>query len=343
MSRHKKTTIKQVAEHAGVSPMTVSNFVNGRFDLMSDRMRERVAKSVKELNYRRNFGAHALRTSQAWSIGLIVVDRSDEFLADGYTTQIVSGFSNYLNRNGYSVLLQGVKPEDFDNSNIIRNLQTDGIGVLFSGDIEARTAQFRTICSLDQPTVLFLEDFEDDTHRLCSVKQDEKQGGRELANVVLSRAPRHVVILTSGLNEWAAVNERISGICETLEGAGDVRDVHVVPCGDTWQDDVQTALTAHIAEHGVPDAIMGINDYIALAAISHLKSLNLSVPGDCCVTGFNAFQLHKLSDPTLTTVQSPAYEMGQTGARALLKCLEGTDFDERVITFPGTMVRGNSA
>ncbi|KIC39006.1 hypothetical protein RA27_17745 [Ruegeria sp. ANG-R] len=323
--------------------MTVSNYVNGHFDLLSDKMKERVSKSIKELNYRRNFGAHVLRTSQLWSIGLIIVDRSDEFLADGYTTQITSGFSNYLNNNGYSLLLQGVKPEEFENSNIVRNLQTDAIGVLFSGDDAARQSQFELICELSQPTVLFLEDFENSTHKLCSIKQDEIAGGSQLAGAVLKYSPKHVAILTSGENEWAAVNKRIAGMRRALDQAGVVDRIFTVPCGDTSFGDVSVSLERHVRDHGLPDAVMCINDYIAMSAITLLKRRGVDVPGRTCVTGFNAFQLHQMSDPTITTMQSPAYEMGQAGAKALLDCLDSDGFSDRVITFPGILVQGESA
>ncbi|MCL6286098.1 LacI family transcriptional regulator [Ruegeria sp. 2012CJ41-6] len=326
--------------------MTVSNFVNDRLHLLSDTMKERVEKSIKELNYRRNYGAHVLRTSQVWSIGLIIVDRADEFLSDGYTTQIVSGFSNHLNSRGYSTLLQGVKPEDFDRSNIIRNLQTDGIGVLLSGDRGMRRRQFDSICTLQQPMVLFLENFEGaagEGHKLCAVKQDEFSGGAQLAQTVLNRLPEHVAILTSGLNEWAAVNRRIEGMYAGLRKGNSVKKIFTVPCGDTNHADVHQALEHHVRNEGVPDAMMCISDNVALSAISFLRSRCISVPEQTCVTGFNAFRLHEMCSPTITTMFSPAYEMGQAGAKALLDCLDSDSFEERLITYPGKLIQGESA
>ena len=219
MARTKRVTLRQVAEHAKVSPMTVSNFVNGRFDLMTPEMREKVGQSVKALNYRRNFGAHLLRTSKHWSIGIIVVDASDQYLSDGYTTQIIAGVSNTLNANGFSVMLQGVKPDAFETSNMLTNLQTDGLCVLLSGSEVQRARQFEAIEGLQQPTVLFLEAFEQKSDLLCSVMQDDEAAARRLARRVLARGPKSVLIVTSGENEWAAVNRRVAGITGEIDSA----------------------------------------------------------------------------------------------------------------------------
>ena len=342
MNKPKRTTIKQVAEHAGVSAMTVSNFINGRFDMMSEKMRERVSLSVSELNYRRNFGAHSLRTAQAWSIGFVVIDRSAHYLSDGYTTQIISGFSNQLNQAGYSVLLQGITPENFHNSNLLHNLRTDAIAVLLSGREEDRQAQFEFIQKLDQPTVIFLENVEHDNPNICVVRQDEQAGGRMLAQKVMQQPAQHVAILTSGLNVWAAVNERIEAMNTTLTGAG-AKDVRILKCGDCGVEDVQSALKTYIDRSGLPEAIMCINDTIALAVLDYFQQISVSVPDQVRVTGYNAFGLHALTSPRLTTVRSPAYHMGETGADELLHCLETHSFRQNSVTYPTELIDGNSA
>ncbi len=319
--------------------MTVSNYINRRFDLMTTHMRERVGKSVAELNYRRNFGAHSLRTSQAWSIGIVVVDRSAHYLSDGYTTQIISGFSNRLNQKGYSVLLQGITPEAFHTSNVLQNMRTDAIAVLLSGSDEDRLAQFQNIEALDQPTLVFFEEPGTENPMVCTVKQDETAGGHALAEKVLEAKRRHIVLLTSGLNEWAAVQERVDSMVATLN-SGEVDTVRVVKGGDCSPRDVQRALEDYIATSGTPDAVMCINDTMAMAALDYFKQSSVPVPEDVSLTGYNAFGLHLLSSPHLTTVQSPAYQMGEIGAEELLNCLDVGSFRNPRIICPVELVEG---
>ena len=341
MNKSKRSTLKQVAKHAGVSPMTVSNYVNSRFDMMSKEMRERVEKSVSELNYRQNFGARSLRISQAWSIGLVVVDRSDHYLSDGYTTQIISGFSNRLNRSGYSVLLQGVRPEEFHSSNFLKSLRTDAIAILLSGSDEERFSQYETIQKLDQPTVVFLESPSKGDSNVCFVKQDELGGARALAEKVLESAKQHVVVLTSGLNEWAAVNERVRSMKTTLTSAG-VEKVHILKCGNCSVEAVQSTLRGYISSFGTPEAIMCINDTMALAVLDFCKQSSVAVPEEVSVTGYNAFGLHALSWPRLTTIRSPAYKIGEIGADELLHNLDYGVFRKASICCPIELITGAS-
>lgn len=343
MARTKRVTLRQVAEHAKVSPMTVSNFVNGRFDLMTPEMREKVGQSVKALNYRRNFGAHLLRTSKHWSIGIIVVDASDQYLSDGYTTQIIAGVSNTLNANGFSVMLQGVKPDAFETSNMLTNLQTDGLCVLLSGSEVQRARQFEAIQALQQPTVLFLEAFEQKSDLLCSVMQDDEAAAQRLARRVLARGPKSVLIVTSGENEWAAVNRRVAGITGEIDTAGTVEALDIITAGDGRQHDVIQALEAYVAANGYPSAIMCINDEIALGILKALTLAGRRVPEETSVTGFNAFGLHDITATALTTMQSPAYEMGCIGAREVLQALEKGAFSQDVITLPVELIEGDTA
>ena len=342
MAQTKRVTLRQVADHAQVSPMTVSNFVNGRFDLMTKEMRAKVERSVKALNYRRNYGAHLLRTSKLWSIGILVVDASDHYLSDGYTTQIISGISNTLNENGFSTILQGLKPATFDTSALFRNVLTDGLCVLLSGSDAQRRHQFNVIKSFQQPTVLFLESFDETPDTICSVRQDDYAAARELARLVMRRRPSSVLVLTSGENEWAAVNQRVAGMTDEIRAADTAPQLDVLPTGDGRQHDVTRAIADHVARHGHPDAIMAINDEIALTALKMLGQAGIYVPGRTCVTGFNAFGLHDITDTTLTTMRSPAYEMGCTGARELLKALDTGGFTQPDIVFPVELLPGSS-
>ncbi|WP_299848731.1 LacI family DNA-binding transcriptional regulator [uncultured Roseovarius sp.] len=343
MTRPKRATIRQVAEHAKVSPMTVSNFVNGRFELMTPEMREKVGRSVKALNYRRNYGAHLLRTSKLWSIGIIVVDASDHYLSDGYTTQIISGISNKLNENGFSTMLQGVKPDQFDKSTMFRNVQTDGLCVLLSGTDQQRAQQFAVISEFQQPTVLFLESFSDAPDTICSILQDDYSAARLLARHVLARAPGSILILTSGENEWAAVNQRVAGMSDEIHSSGIAGRLDIIPSGNGRQQDVIRALETHVTANGYPDAVMCINDEIALGVLKALRQAGVAVPGQTCVTGFNAFGLHDITETALTTMQSPAYEMGRIGAQELLQALDVGHFSQKTLTLPIEMLEGDSA
>src|SRR5262249_11173295 len=112
----RRITMRDVAEHAGVSLMTVSNFLTGRAVPMKKETRDKVAAAVENLNYRPHYSGRSLRRSQHLSIGLLIVDFSKTYLADAFTTYLVAGLSNYLSEHGYRLIMQGLQPSQFEEA-----------------------------------------------------------------------------------------------------------------------------------------------------------------------------------------------------------------------------------
>ena len=122
-----------------------------------------------------------------------------------------------------------------------------------------------------------------------------------------------------------------------------VEKISVVQCGDCRIDDVEDAFTEYVSDSGYPDAVMCINDQIGLAVVKSLRAAGISVPDRTCITGFNAFGLHRLAQTTLTTMRSPAYEMGSVGPTELLRALETGRFAHQNIAFAVELAVGQSA
>jgi LacI family transcriptional regulator len=109
---------------------------------------------------------------------------------------------------------------------------------------------------------------------------------------------------------------------------------HVVRCGDEGFDDTQAAFALHVEMHCLPDLVIGGNDRMAIAAMKFLQTLGRAVPADVRVTGFNGFDFWRYASPELTTVFSPAFQLGAESARALLRRLEFGSFPWRKRTLP---------
>ena len=340
---NKHPTQKQVAELAGVSLMTVSNFMNGRHQRMSVKVRDRVERAVKQLNYRRNHAAHNLRTARLLSIGMIIVDSSDSYLADGYTTQIVAGVSNHLTENGFSLLLQGIRPAKFEKSSLIQDLRTDGLVAMLSGNDSERKSQFRLLCRLNVPLVIYMESFKYRGENVCFIRQDEHQAGYKLGLHVLKSKPKKALILIHGHNIWAGEIERVLGMKDALKSKISEANITTLDCKDGYFENVQQTLKHYLQTASIPDVILCANDQIAIASLKFIQLLGLKIPEDVQITGFNAFEIHRYSDPELTTIKSPAYDMGIRGATEIVQHLRSGQFNEKNIIFPYELILGNSS
>ena len=123
-----RATIKDVAIAAGVSPMTVSNVLNGRMQFVSPTTKKRVEREIGRLNYRRSANARNLRISEQRSIGMVIVDESPFFLADHFTCQVVAGLANVLNGADYTLTVQGMRGDQVAGSMIMRDFE---VGIVY--------------------------------------------------------------------------------------------------------------------------------------------------------------------------------------------------------------------
>jgi LacI family transcriptional regulator len=333
-------TLQEVAVRAGVSPMTVSNFINDKFQYMSEATRRRVAEAVAELNYRPDTAGRSLRSARHLSVGMIVVDESPLYLSDGSTTQLVSGLGNALNDQGYTLQLEGLRARDLERSSMLRFVRTDGICVLFAGKPALRHAMLASVEKLNQPLIVFYERVERAGRDLCCIHLDDRKGGILLAEHVFQRGARRIMVVEMQLNRWQCVEERVQAILSVAERSGG--QVEVVGCGSGAFAEVQAAVGAAIDASGLPDAIMAVTDQIGIASLKLLKARGVKVPEEVMVTGFNAFDFWQYSDPVLTTVRSPGYELGQTAGREMIQRLQSGAFSQEVIKLPVELLMGES-
>ncbi len=338
---HRRVTLRDVAAAASVSPMTVSNFINGKFQFMSEATRHRVQRAAERLGYRPHASARSLRLAERLSIGMIVIDEAPAFLADPFITYVVAGLSNYLGQRGYALVLQGMPMRELRDSPLVRHVLTDGVCVLLSGGDATRRACLRRLGELQQPVVAFQERRPRGVDDLCVVRQDDRRGGALIGAHLLERGARRLAVLRPAL-DWPAMREREAGLRAAVRKHGGRTRLDIVRCGDEMLHDTQVALAAYLDRHGLPDAVAALNDQMGIAAMKLLRRRGVRVPQDVLVTGFNAFDFWQYSDPLLTTVRSPAYEIGARGGEAMLRRLREGRFATRDIVLPVELQPGGS-
>lgn len=338
LSRTRRPTIADVAMLANVSKMTVSNVVNRRFGSMGPQTRVAVEKAIAELGYRPHASGRSLKLARRFSIGMVVIDESPTFLADPFITHLVAGLSNYLNQRDYGLVVQGMRANHLADAALIRRHETDALCVFLSGDPAERESMICDFASLKQPVVVMQETVKGTS--LYSVRQDDCGGGKQLARHLYSLGARHVFFLAPSIH-WPAIEERMEGARSVLaESKGG--HLSVVKCGDGSFDATRKALAEAIDEYGWPSAIMGGNDQMGIAALKWCIEHDKKVPTDIMVSGFNAFETWRYSSPALTTVVSPAYEMGETAGRILLAALQGSSIKPRELVLPVSLKIGGS-
>jgi len=321
-------TLRDVARAAGTTPMTVSNVINGRKGQVGTEMFARVLAACEQLDYRPNANARQLRTNRRMTVGVIIVDPSAHYLSDPFTAAMLAGLNDVLQVAGYSIALQGASLSGLSTLPLLRRIESDGICLLTSGPPAQRRKTITQVAALGQPLVLIQDELPDSIVDGCSLTQNDAGGGAEIAHHLFQRDCRHAVMLLPSVS-WAAMERREAGVRSVLEQMARPPAFHVLHCGDEGFDDTQAAFSVHIERHGVPDVVIGGNDRMAIAAMKLLAARGCRVPLDVRVTGFNGFDFWRYASPELTTVFSPAFQLGEESARALLRRLEDGSFPWR--------------
>ncbi|HEY6483349.1 MAG TPA: LacI family DNA-binding transcriptional regulator [Steroidobacteraceae bacterium] len=338
--RSNSVTLAQVSRDAGVSIMTVSNVVRGRTELVKLETRRRVEESIARLNYRPNLSARNLRLAENRSVGIVIADTDPAFLSDPFISRLVSGLSNYLSGVDYTLDVQGVSPERFESATILTKAGNDALCAILCGSKELRKSHFEYLQKLGQPVVVFQEMFQPHSDNIVMVHQDDFAGGAALGRLLLERNVRSILFVRPML-EWCAVEQRERGLRSALRHTKHI-DVKAVLAPSEGFDDVERITREHLSRR-VPDAIVAATDSLAGAVLSACEAHGLRVPADVAVTGFNGFDVWRYTRPSLTTVMSPAYEMGRHAGEILVQRLGGKKVVRLNSIFPVGLHKGDSA
>jgi LacI family transcriptional regulator len=332
--------LQEIAAAAGVSATTVSNVVNGKFELMAAETRAQIERLITEMNYRPHAAGRRLRLNQNNAIGLLVIDASPAFLADPMISYMIAGLGNHLNRNGFSLTINGVAPGRLDEAVLLGKHDTDALCVIASGLPHERAAVLSSLISARQPVLVVQDRPVERLADVASIRQDDAAGGRMLAERLLARGARRLVLLLP-LQQWPAMSERKRGIAEAVAGVPGATLAVLRTAGESIEE-TQAALVDWVAGHGIPDAVMGGNDQMGIAALLWLQARGHAVPGDVKVTGFNGFAFRRYASPMLTSIHSPALVLGERAGALLLERVATGAFSAAEVVLPVELLPGES-
>jgi LacI family transcriptional regulator len=321
----RRVTLRDVAREAGTTTMTVSNVLNGRSDQVGPDTARRVLAATDRLGYRPLAAARQLRAAKRMAIGVVIVDPSPYYLSDPFTSAMLAGLNEALARAGYSLILRGAPAPALGEIPMLRSVECDGMCLVASGPSKERKRILERVASLSVPVVVIQDESGPDDS--CAVMLDDAGGADAVARHLARGNPRRVAMLVPGV-EWPAMVRREAAVRKVFPNAA------VLRCADEGFEATQATLAAHIDAAGLPDALIGGNDRMALAALRLFAARGIPVPTRVRVTGFNGLENHHYAEPPLTTVFSPAFQLGETAADALVHRLAEGSFEFRRRVLP---------
>jgi LacI family transcriptional regulator len=320
-----RISIREVATHAGVSPSTVSRVLTGHdADHMRPETKERILASIKELDYTPVRAAQRLRRQRTQALGVLIPDVSNP-----YFSLLTRGVESVAFEEGFSTLICDSNHEMDRESAYLDFLLSEGVdGIVFVpvGRPDLDRIQRLT----DRGVRVVVADRRIDG--LTTVDADNFGGSRDLTRRLLDLGYRKIAYI-AGPAEVSTSEDRLAGFRSAMKTAKRAAPA-VVRGLFTFQSGYDHA-AAILDRHSV-DAIIAANDLMAVGAIRAAEDLGLAVPDDLGVAGFDNVPWAALARPQLTTVEVPAYGIGQEAGRRLL---DGCDESLRL---PTTLIPGGT-
>jgi LacI family transcriptional regulator len=304
------TTIREVAESAGVSYATVSHVINNT-RLVSPETRERVLAAMDALNYRPNALARSLRQGKTNTIGLVLPDSANPFFAE-----ISRSIEDEAFKKGYSVFLCNTELDtqrELFYVDVLSKKQVDGIIFVAAGD---------TADSLDyliqRRMPLVMIDREVPNVEADAVLTDNQLGGYLATHHLLDLGHRRIACI-AGPSSITPSAERIIGYRKALEEAGVSYDEKLILRGDYHAQSGMDITHIILGMDPRPTAIFALNDLMALGALRAAAEAGYSVPNDLSVVGYDDLEISHFTNPPLTTIAQPKKEVGTRAVNLLVE------------------------
>lgn len=303
--------MRDIAKKCGVSITTVSRALRNKGEI-SPETKERILKIADEMEYSANIPARVLAGGKSNTIGLIVADNSNPYFA-----KLILGIEDIAKENDFGVILYNTNedPElEMQAHRMLIEKRVDGLIItsLRTGKDPLISLQKKGI-----PFVLlnrYVESFKTDW-----VRSDNEYGAYSLTKLLCSLGHKRILHIT-GSEEISSVRERIIGYKKALKEVDIDFDPNLIYHCDLKLDGGYRCAQRALSElDPIPTAIFAYSDVIAVGVMKTLHENHIRIPEDIALVGYDNIDYSEFLEPSLTTVDQFAYEIGQKGMEILLE------------------------
>jgi LacI family transcriptional regulator len=294
-------TMHDVARLAGVSTMTVSRVISGN-KVVSEATRKRVDLAIARLKYEVNVAARVARVGSL-RIGLLNSNPSTTFLS-----AFMVGALDRCSLSGAELLLEQC-PDPREWRAAIERLVASGVnGILLTPPLCDADPVLQLLAELNLPAVAVATGRPNKS--VSAVRIDDYDGARAMVRYLISQGHRDIAFI-KGDPQHTPAQLRYQAFLDAMEEAGlNVAPERVKEGMFTYRSGLEAARSL-LAQEDRPSAIFACNDDMAAAVVAVAHGLDLEIPKDLAVCGFDDTPMATTVWPNLTTVRQPISEIGQ--------------------------------
>ncbi len=325
-------TLRQVAERAGVSMITVSRAINTPHQV-SERTRVRVQEAVSSMGYVPNLIAGGLRSARSHVVTALVPTLTGPLFGE-----MVQALTDALELRGFQVMLGQVGYAHSREDELLRAIvgrRPDGIVV--TGIMHSPEGR-RMLMASGIPVVETWDFTDTPIDMLVGLRHEELGAG--VCEHLFAKGRRRLALLSGG-------DERAARRARGFEAAAVRLGLHkpAVRLGKspTTHADGREGLAALLADAPDIDAVFCSSDMLALGVLTEARVRGIDVPHRLAVVGFGDIDFAQTVSPSLSTVRIDGTRMGQTAAHLIADRAEGKAVEEPVVDIGFSIIERESA
>jgi len=307
-------TIKDIAQVAGVSHITVSRALNNNESVRLET-RERIIKIAKEMEYVPNYNAKKLVLDKSYIIGLFF-----STLKKGTSTeffyQAVTGVNSVIQEK-YNVVIKGI--DEYCDYNAITKRNFDGI--LLMSQREEDDDFITDILSKDIPIVVMNR--EAYGKNVVSIVLNDCQGAYEATCYLLEAGHKRIAVIEGEKGFQSSIARKQGYVNAMVEKGYPILQQYIFQ-GDYGFESGYYKMKELLLLSDRPTAVFCFNDNMALGAIKAVIEAGFKVPDDISIVGFDNSIFSTYITPALTTVNRPIEQMSRDGAYKIIDKIENT-------------------
>ena len=328
------STIKDVAQYAGVSISTVSHVLNDTRFVSEDKVLK-VRTAVKVLDYKPSALARSLKTSRTYTLGMLTASNTNPFFAE-----VIHGVEAGCYDRGYHLILcnsENNLSKQASYLNTLARKRIDGLLVMSAHSNPDFIELLKSHCSV--PLVVL------DCHvpnlDADIIMEDSEQGGYDATRYLLAKGHTRIGCI-SGPKDLSPSSQRLSGYYRAMKEAGIAPDKRWITEGHLTAESGYKAADKLLGNRYLPTALFVGNDLMAMGVICALQNRGYNVPDDISVVGYDNIELAAYTSPPLTTFHQPKGELGKLAANTLIDRIEDPNLKPGIQTLKSCLVERQS-
>ena len=327
--------MKDIAKILGVSRQTVSAVLNDK-DWVSKDTRDRVMKAIREHNYAPNQHAVSLTGKSTKLLGVVLRDISNPFY-----TQIAMGIENVARSKGYSILYHNTFENHEYEVDAVRSLISFRVSGIIISPIQLGVdlSHMQRVTSLGIPVVSIDKLPGIKCHSISFADHDAAYK----ATCYLADKGHKDIAFIKGPASASSAKERLAGFQDCIKKQNLTSKPGRLIDPGTTELQRHEAIFSLLKNHkDRPSAIFCFNDLLAVSVYKAAHELQIRIPQELSVVGFDDISIASLLGPPLTTVRTDSYKVGVEAAEMIMKDLQGKDTEFKDIRHTPQLVERSS-